>query len=126
VNADGAQVFGFTAGPGQDIFSVLDQLSADVRSGNTTAIATDQNNMDARYSGLTQALGTVGALENTITTQQSLATSTVGTLQQQQSNLEDADLPSTILQLNQAQVAYQAALGATAKANLPSLISYLS
>lgn len=126
VNADGAQVFGFTAGAGQDVFSVLDQLSADVRSGNTTAIATDQNNLDARYSNFTTALGTVGALENTITTQQNLASSTLGTLQQQQSNLEDADLAETILQLNQAQTAYQAALGATAKANLPSLASYLS
>jgi flagellar hook-associated protein 3 FlgL len=126
VNADGAQVFGFAAGPGQDVFSVLDQLSADVRSGNTSGIATDQNNLNTRYSNVTSALGTVGALENTITTQQNLATATVGTLSQQQSNLEDADLPSTILQLNQAQVAYQAALGATSKANLPSLISYLS
>ena len=126
VNADGAAVFGFSAGPGQDVFSVLDQLSSDVRSGNTSGVTTDQNNLNARYSNVTTALGTVGALENTITTQQNLATSTVGTLQQQQSNLEDADLPSTILQLNQAQVAYQAALGATSKANLPSLISYLS
>lgn len=126
VNADGAQVFGFSAGAGQDVFSVLDKLSADVRSGDTTAIATDQDNLNARYSNITTALGTVGALENTISTQQTLATSTTGTLQQQQSNLEDADLAATILQLNQAQVAYQAALGATAKANLPSLASYLS
>lgn len=126
VNADGAQIFGFSAGAGQDVFSVLDKLSADIRSGDTSAIATDQDNLKARYGNITTALGTVGALENKITTQQNLATSTIGTLQQQQSNLEDADLPSTILQLNQAQVAYEAALGATSKANLPSLISYLS
>jgi flagellar hook-associated protein 3 FlgL len=126
VNADGAQVFGFTAGAGKDVFSVLDQLATDVRSGNTTAIATDQDDLNARYSNLTTAMGAVGALENTISTQQNLASSTVGTLKQQQSNLQDADLAETILLLNQAQVAYQAALGATAKANLPSLASYLS
>jgi flagellar hook-associated protein 3 FlgL len=126
VNADGAQVFGFSAGAGQDVFSVLDQLSADVRSGNTNGITTGQTNLNTRYMDITTALGTVGALENTITTQQTLATTAVGTLQQQQSNLEDADMAETIMKLNQAQVAYQAALGATAKANLPSLASYLS
>jgi flagellar hook-associated protein 3 FlgL len=126
VNADGAQVFGFAAGAGQDVFSVLDQLSTDVRSGNTTAIATDQNNLNARYGNLTTSMGMVGALENTISTQQSLASANVSTLKQQQSNLQDADLAETIMLLNQAQVAYQAALGATAKANLPSLASYLS
>jgi flagellar hook-associated protein 3 FlgL len=126
VNADGAQVFGFTAGAGQDVFSVLDQLATDVRSGNTTAIATDQDNLNARYGNLTTAMGAVGALENTISTQQNLASANLSTLKQQQSNLQDADLAETILLLNQAQTAYQAALGATAKANLPSLASYLS
>ena len=124
-NADGAQVFGFNAGAGKDVFSVLDQLSADVRAGNTNAIATDQNELNNRYSDVTTALGTVGALENTISAQKTLASSALGDLQKQQSTLEDADLASTILQLNQAQVAYQAALGATSKANLPSLADYL-
>jgi flagellar hook-associated protein 3 FlgL len=125
VNVDGAAVFGFTAGAGQDVFSTLSKLSADIRSGNTTSITADQTTLDARYSNITAALGTTGDLENAITAQQNYNTTTLDTLAGQQSTLEEADLPGTILKMSQAQTGYQAALAAAAQANLPSLADYL-
>ena len=43
----------------------------------------------------------------------------------ERSAIEDIDLAEAILQLNTAQTGYQAALGAVAKANLPSLADFL-
>ncbi len=40
-------------------------------------------------------------------------------------DVEDVDMPSTIVALQTQQVAYQAALGATAKVVQPSLLDFL-
>jgi flagellar hook-associated protein 3 FlgL len=47
------------------------------------------------------------------------------TLKTQLSDIEDIDLPETIMKLQLQEVAYQAALGATARAIQPSLMDFL-
>jgi flagellar hook-associated protein 3 FlgL len=47
------------------------------------------------------------------------------TLGSQLAEIEDIDLPNTIMRLQMQQVGYQAALSATAKAISPTLLDYL-
>ena len=125
VNLPGSEVFGFNAGPGKDLFSTLDTLAADLRSGDTTALAADQTQLNARTTDITTSLGKLGALENRVSAQQDLASSTVGVIQKQRSDLSDVDLAEATLKLQMSQTGYQAALAAAARSNLPSLADFL-
>ncbi len=125
VNSGGAAVFGFDAGPGQDLFAVLGQLETAVRSGDPAALAAGQDALALRTSSVTAALGKVGANQNRITAAQDLGRSVVDGLVAQRSAIEDTDLAQTILRLQAAENGYSAALGAVARADLPSLANFL-
>ena len=60
-------------------------------------------------------------LQDTVTTQESLSTMYAGFV----SNIEDADMSKAVINLNQDQVALQAALQVTAKLGQISLLNYL-
>lgn len=126
VNLDGRAVFGFDQGPGADLFSVLGRIAADVRAGDTTALAgADLAALDARMSGIGEALATVGGRTNQVDAARERGATQIETLRRNRSNLEDADLAETVMQLQMAQAAYQATLGATAQLGLPSLADFL-
>jgi flagellar hook-associated protein 3 FlgL len=125
VNLPGSEVFGFNAGPGQDLFSSLDKLATDLRSGDPTALAADQGVLDARTKDISNSLGKLGALENRVSTQQDLAADTVDVIKTQKSDLTDIDLADATLKMQMAQTGYQAALAAASRSNLPSLADYL-
>jgi flagellar hook-associated protein 3 FlgL len=125
VNLPGSSVFGFDQGNGQDVFSTLDKLSADLRSGNVSAMQADQTTLDARFGGITKALGTLGALEKRVQNQQTLGDDSVDEIKRQRSQLSDVDIAEASLKLQQAQTGYQAALAAAARSNLPSLADFL-
>lgn len=125
VNADGNAIFGFDADAGQDLFSVLGRLEDAVRSGDPAALATGQTELSTRTASVTAALGQVGAAQNRITAAQDLGRSVVDGLVRQRSDIEDVDLAQTVLRLQAAQNGYSAALGAVARADLPSLANFL-
>lgn len=125
VNLDGREVLGFAAGPGQDLFATLTALESAVRSGDSAALETAQTALTARTSDVTSALGRIGAMSNRVSAAVQVGTSTVDRLTEQRSQIEDVDLAQTIMQLQVAQNSYQAALGAVARADLPSLANFL-
>lgn len=121
-NVDGAAALGFQ--PGQtDAFTVLSQLSASIRAGGATSA--DVSALDTRLSAVTSGLGLVGAATNRVQAASDLGKSTVDALTAQRSRLEDTDMAEAVLQLNEAQLGYQAALGAASRADLPSLADFL-
>ena len=125
VNVLGSTVFGFAAGPGQDVFSSIGRLSAAVRAGNGAGIDAAQGELAVHAQTISQQLGVVGARTNRVEAAQQAAQDSTLNLQTVRSGVEDADIAETILRLNQAQTGYQAALGAAAKANMPSLAEFL-
>jgi flagellar hook-associated protein 3 FlgL len=125
VNLPGSEVFGFDQGAGQDMFSTLDKLAADLRSGDVTAMQADQTQLDARFTGVTTALGKLGALEKRVENQLTLGADSVDEIRRQRSELSDVDMAEASLKLQQAQTGYQAALAAAARSNLPSLADFL-
>ena len=125
VNLDGNAVFGFDQGDGQDLFSVLGRLETAVRSGDGADLAAAQAALRPRSTAVLSSLGRIGALTNRVESSIRLGESVVDRLTEQRSEVEDVDMAQTIMRLQAATNSYQAALGAVARADLPSLADFL-
>jgi flagellar hook-associated protein 3 FlgL len=122
VDQTGPEVFGPA---GADVFKVLDDISAALRSGNQAALSTGLGDFDTAMNRISGKLAEVGAGYNRLEQMQSAADDRVISLKTSLSDVEDIDLPATIVELNLAQVAQQAALAATQRVITPSLADFL-
>lgn len=124
VNVDGSRLFGFD-GEGEDVFATLDGLAAAVRSDDPTAAAAMQERLSRHADAVGSGLAQVGATSNRVDAVVEAGSTSLVDLASRRSDLEEIDIAEAILKLNAAQAGYQAALGATAKSNLPSLADFL-
>lgn len=125
VNVNAKSVFGFAAGPGQDVFSQLSALSKAVRNDDSAGVASAQTVLGDRHGDILRNLATVGTTTNRVDAAAAAGSVALQDLASRRSQLEDVDYADAILKLNQAQTGYTAALGAASKANLPSLADFL-
>jgi flagellar hook-associated protein 3 FlgL len=125
VNVDGRAVLGFDGAAGEDVFSTLSKLSAAVRTGDTAALGTLQGRLQGHADAVGRGLSQVGATGNRVASVTASSDTLKVDLAARRSELEDVDIAEAIMSLNAAQAGYQAALGATARANLPSLADFL-
>lgn len=103
---------------------MLAKISDDLRS-NTAGLATDLTDLDTAMKRVQNVLSDVGARYNRVEMMGEAAASSLISLGQDLTNVENVDLPKAILDLKMQELAYQAALGATAKAIQPSLVDFL-
>jgi flagellar hook-associated protein 3 FlgL len=113
----------FGSGPNQ-LFSVLSQISADLR-GNPTALGGDLDLLDPTARQMQVQLADVGGRYNRLVQLGQAASDRAIDLRANLSDVEDIDLPKTIMELQLQQTAYQVALGAAAKVIQPSLQDFL-
>jgi flagellar hook-associated protein 3 FlgL len=125
VNIDGRAAFGFDQPAGEDLLSVVDRLAAATRSGDLAALSTGQAALAGRTTGVLRALASTGAKVNAVEAARARGEQFVERDTAERSAIEDIDLAEAIQQLTAAQTGYQAALGAVAKANMPSLADFL-
>jgi flagellar hook-associated protein 3 FlgL len=121
VNVNGDSVFG---SPGSDIFATLSKIS-DAVVNDPTKLTALQGTLDGQTTQVQNSLAQVGSQFLRVQNTQSQNTSDGLTMKQNLSSIEDADLPQVMVQLQAQQLAYQAALAATAKAIQPSLTDFL-
>ncbi|MGN6685967.1 MAG: flagellin N-terminal helical domain-containing protein [Actinomycetales bacterium] len=125
VSVAGHKVFNTKSdGSGTDLFTLLDRISADL-TGNTNGLSQDLGDLDAAMKNITGTLADVGARTNRLEQMQQNNASRVQSLTSQLSEVEDIDLPKTLMELSMRQTAYQAALGAASRVVTPSLIDFL-
>lgn len=124
VNVDGRAVFGL-GGPDPSVFQVLTDLEAAVRTGNGPATQSAQAALAVRTGAVSTALGQVGAMQNRVQAATEQGETVLESLVEQRSAIEDVDLAATIIRLRAAENGYEAALGAVARADLPSLANFL-
>lgn len=124
VNVTGPDVFG--SGDTQ-LFDVLTNLSATLRGpeAGLGALDTGLTKLDTASNRIISALGTVGARFNRMDTMRVRAEDQLVSLTNNLSEVESIDLPRTIVDLQMQEVAYKAALGATARVVQPSLLDFL-
>ena len=129
--ADGAVVDVALAGPaafgadGDNVFDHLSALSTALRSGDVAGIRTGLDALEADGNRIVVARAAVGA--RTVRVEQAAlrAGDTELSLTSSLAEIESADLPRTMVELQMQEVAYQAALAATARVLQPSLVDFL-
>lgn len=124
-NIDGRAAFGFDQPAGEDLMSVLDRLAGNVLTGDPAGLAADQEALAGRTTAVLAALGTVGATVNRVESVKARGVQFLEQVSAERSSIEDVDMAEAVLQLQIAQNGYQAALGAVAKSDMPSLASFL-
>ena len=122
VNVTASEVFQAGA---TDAFTMLDQLAADLASGNTTGIGAANSAIDSLRDSVSDARTRIGAatsrVDGVMNRNQTLQISARNDLAQ----VEDIDFTEAITDVNRQQAGYQAALGATAKSIQQSLVDWL-
>ncbi len=122
VDVTGPEAFG-ASGPG-DLFSVVGAI-ADHVVNDPTALEGDMAQLDVALERLLGAAASIGARSARMQSSGQVNTDLQLTLSSQLTEVEDIDLARTIMELNQAEVGYNAALQATAKVIQPSLVDFL-
>jgi flagellar hook-associated protein 3 FlgL len=111
---------------GADFLNHLISLRNDLTAGNKTAVTnTDSANLAKDENNIAYQVANNGVMQNQLTTASSFATTSSQSLSQMISNSSSADLMTTMVQLNQAQTSYQAALQSGAKIMQLSLLNYI-
>jgi len=108
-----------------DILTTLDALAVAAQSGNQPALKAGIDAVQRAFSRATQAQTRVGNDETSVADIQSSLATRRGVAMQQLAADTSVDLADAITRMNQAQVAYQGALGAVSTANKQSLLDYL-
>ena len=122
VDVDGNAAFGAT---GSSVFDHLSALATALRSGDSATISASIGALDADRDRITTTQTEVGSRQNRVEAAIQGATDNQLRLSTSLSEVENADLPKTVVDLQMQQVAYQASLGATARVIQPSLLDFL-
>ena len=124
VRVDTAGPDAFGSGDSQ-MFTVLKSISDSIRSGDSAKLANDLKNLDKAGIVVRTAISDVGSRYTRITQMKDMALDRSLTVASRLSEIEDIDLPKTIMEMKLQETSYQAALAASAKVIQPSLIDYL-
>ncbi|GAA2504647.1 flagellar hook-associated protein FlgL [Winogradskya humida] len=122
VDASGTAAFGEGDA---SVFKVLDDLSQALSDNDMDALSKGLERLDTASNNVKNTLSDVGARYNRITQMKQSAEDRLLDVTAQLSEVEDVDLPKTIMDMQLQQTSYQAALAASAKVIQPSLIDFL-
>ena len=119
---------------GADVFAHLIALQQDLTtaaangntSADTTAITADHTNLTKDEDNVVTQISTNAVLQSTLETASNVAQQQATTFTSQLSNDTNADLATTLTQLQQTQTAYQASLQSGAMVMQLSLMTFLS
>ena len=113
----------FSAG-GTDLFAIVDRISANLVTAPEN-LATDLAELDEVMNVMMSAIADVGARSARLDREAQITVDHGLALESRLGEVENIDLPNTIMKLQMQQTAYEAALSATAKAITPTLMDYL-
>ncbi|MFA6286576.1 MAG: flagellin [Opitutaceae bacterium] len=108
-----------------DFMNRLVALRDALQSGDANAVQAVRPALDASENLLVSSLSEHGAIQLRIEVAQAQQSARLGELDRQISAEADADLPSTIVKLNQTTQAYEAALSSSATLLKMSLLDYI-
>jgi flagellar hook-associated protein 3 FlgL len=123
IDVTGPEAFG-EPGAG-DLFAVVGAI-ADHMVRDPAALAADLEQLDVALNRLLGAAASIGARSARMQGISEVNTDLQLTLSAQLTEVEDIDLARTIMELNQTEVGYKAALQATAKVIQPTLVDFLA
>jgi flagellar hook-associated protein 3 FlgL len=119
-DADGIGAFGDGA---TSVVALLDTIANDLRTGGP--VTSRLGEIDVRVNSMLGEIADVGTRYGQMITAQTSTQKTLMDLKGQISAIEDIDLAAILVEIQSQEVAYQAALGATARVLQPSLMDFL-
>ncbi|QWF23117.1 flagellar hook-associated protein FlgL [Nocardioides sp. LMS-CY] len=122
IDLEGPQVFG---GSPDSVFDHLAALSAALKSADSVGIEAAIDRLKVDADRVTNAQSEIGARTVRVERARDVATDAHLTLTNALSEVENVDLARATVDLGLQEVAYQAALGATARVLQPSLLDFL-
>ncbi|WP_342427310.1 flagellar hook-associated protein FlgL [Paenibacillus sp. FSL L8-0158] len=124
VNTSGSEFFGASTDT-DNVFKIMDNLSAALSSGSYSSIAAQSANVESRFIKMQASQSEVGARTNRVELVQSRLDDRNLNLTTLQSKTEDADIASLMIQATSAQTIYEAALKSSAQIMQPSLMDFM-
>jgi flagellar hook-associated protein 3 FlgL len=126
VNLTGPEVFGpdDDGSNGGNLFQVVNKIVTDLQT-NPSALRADLAVLDERRVTVENQLGAVGARYNQVDGMKARAEDQQVTMKNGLSDVENIDLPKTIVDLQLQEIAYKSALSATSRVIQPSLLDFL-
>jgi flagellar hook-associated protein 3 FlgL len=122
VDTNGTEAFGTGS---TQLFTVLQDIADGIRAGDTEGLNASLKKLDTAGNVMKNSLSDVGARYNRIDQMKQSAQDRLLSVTSQLSDVEDVDLPKTIMDMQLQQTSYQAALASAAKVIQPSLIDFL-
>ncbi|MDF1605951.1 flagellar hook-associated protein FlgL [Nocardioides sp. YIM 152315] len=122
IDVTGPEVFGDSP---DSTFDHLAALSTALKAGDEAGITTAITNLKADADRITNIQSEIGARTVRVERARDVATDATLTLTNALSEVENVDLAKATVDLGLQEVAYQAALGATARVLQPSLLDFL-
>lgn len=122
IDLEGPQVFGSSP---NSVFEQLAALSDALKHGPDSDITAAVTNLKAATDRVTNAQSEIGARTVRVERAREVASDAVLSLTNSLSEIENVDLAKATVDLGLQEVAYQAALGATARVLQPSLLDFL-
>ena len=126
VNLNGEETFGTydAADPAQgNLMQVIKQAATDIRAGADAG--QHLNRLDELTQGIHSAIAKVGARQQAVEQHEEHLLDRRTQLQAQRSTVLDTDIAEELLELRQNEVAYQAALGVSARVLSTSILDFL-
>jgi len=114
-----------SADPSTNVFSAIENLSTALKSNDDTAIQAAVSGLSGVGVYLNNQLAFYGTTQDKIANATDFGNTLKTQLQTQISNLQDTDVSSSILEMNQAQIQQQAALQSRAQIPRKSLFDFL-
>lgn len=112
-------------GDAEDVFATLDQLIADVAAGNNDGIGAALTTLQRAFDRATAAQTRVGNDLSMIESQKLTLQQMKQSGNERLTNLEQVDMAEAITEMQHADAAYQASLGAIGTTSRTSLMDYL-
>lgn len=123
VNVTADNAFGFTAG--DDLFTMLDTVVADLQAGSTASVPGSITSAQGALDRILDARAELGSAVNRIEQAEFRSRADELDMRTQLSSVEDTDMAEAIMELQIQETAYQAAQNALAKTIQPSLAQFL-
>jgi flagellar hook-associated protein 3 FlgL len=125
INLTGPELFGADgSGAAGNLFQIVNQIANDLQT-NPSALSTDLTALDSQLVTVQNQLGAIGARYNQVDGMKSRAEDQQVTMKNGLSEVENIDLPKTIVDLQLQEIAYKSALSATSRVIQPSLLDFL-
>ena len=124
-NVPGSTVFTLTSPQTVDIFPLLIKIRDDLRAGNVAFVEADLINLDTAVDQVRVVMADVGSRIGRIRDIQQRSQSDLLTIKSRLSRIEDTDIAEAAIELQQAQIVYQAALSSASKGMQVSLVDFL-